>query len=463
MHPTSAARGPAPRLARAVLAACCIAVLALAACGDDGGTTVPENIPPLTLRAGGEQIQLDAFVYCWVDLCVDGFDDPPDFAVPAGEPIEMTFPVDGWTLNGADPVGGVWQLDPLPPGSDGVTATITGDGPEGDAAWSVRLVPDAAQAPPTTTPATTTTAAAQGGAASDAELVAGFAAAVAAGDRTAAELLATPNVIDLLAPWEPRPESGLISDDNGRFVLQVEPEDAVECTVGSGQVQACEYLVPGEPGGDDELASRAFGVEDAFNVIAERVQFAPGESGATVSNAAVRGDRIVYFLAAGAGQSMLIDIQSLEDNAVFDVYAPTGELLEAERTAAAVVLPVDGDYQIVVGGTRGNATFDLFVTIFTPQEIRFDAGTSGTTVTGAAVGGEQAPFILGAATGQTMTVSVQSPTSPMVLAVYAPSGARLASETDSEEIVLPETGNYHILVAAATGDATFELDVAITG
>lgn len=59
---------------------------------------------------------------------------------------------------------------------------------------------------------------------------------------------------------------------------------------------------------------------------------------------------------------MSLRISALEDNAVFDVVAPSGLLLTAESREAVVVLPHTGDYQIIVGGTRGNASYELVVT-----------------------------------------------------------------------------------------------------
>lgn len=65
---------------------------------------------------------------------------------------------------------------------------------------------------------------------------------------------------------------------------------------------------------------------------------------------------------------MSIRIMSLEDNAVFDVVAPPNKLgqrrtLKQEAVTWSNTLPETGDYQIVVGSTRGNASYRLQVTI----------------------------------------------------------------------------------------------------
>ena len=60
---------------------------------------------------------------------------------------------------------------------------------------------------------------------------------------------------------------------------------------------------------------------------------------------------------------MNLKISSLENNAVFDVISPDGKTIKQEATTLREKLPANGDYQIVVGGTRGNATYELTVEI----------------------------------------------------------------------------------------------------
>lgn len=101
----------------------------------------------------------------------------------------------------------------------------------------------------------------------------------------------------------------------------------------------------------------------ADNVRTQTVYFSAGESGTTLSNAVVRGDRDVYLLTAQGGQVMTLNITALEDNAVFDVVDPSGMILATEQTELDLLLPHTGEYQIIVGGTRGNASYDLAIAI----------------------------------------------------------------------------------------------------
>lgn len=94
-----------------------------------------------------------------------------------------------------------------------------------------------------------------------------------------------------------------------------------------------------------------------------RIRFQPGASGATVESAVVRGTRDTFLLAARRSQRMNVSITSLEKNAVFDIKDPNGKILKQEVTNWSGVLPATGDYQIVVGGTRGNASYRLRVSV----------------------------------------------------------------------------------------------------
>ena len=103
--------------------------------------------------------------------------------------------------------------------------------------------------------------------------------------------------------------------------------------------------------------------------VKQKIQFQRGSSSATVKGAVVRGDRDRYYLGAKKGQTMSVKITSEEDNAVFQVYLPgeeealpgAGDGDDAKDWSGD--LPRDAEYVIVVGGTRGNATYTLKVSI----------------------------------------------------------------------------------------------------
>lgn len=113
----------------------------------------------------------------------------------------------------------------------------------------------------------------------------------------------------------------------------------------------------------------------------EPIRFARGASSAEVRGAVVRGERALYSIDAREGQRMSLHIRAVENNAVFQVYAPgarpetrdavleiVGEALPGagegeDATRWTGKLPRSGAYLLVVGATRGNATYTLTVTI----------------------------------------------------------------------------------------------------
>lgn len=94
-----------------------------------------------------------------------------------------------------------------------------------------------------------------------------------------------------------------------------------------------------------------------------RVQFARGTNFAVLQNSVVRGTRDTYLLNARRNQRMTVSITSLENNAIVDIIGPNGRTIQQEMTSWSFILPTTGDYQLVVSGTRGNATYKLRVEI----------------------------------------------------------------------------------------------------
>jgi hypothetical protein len=111
------------------------------------------------------------------------------------------------------------------------------------------------------------------------------------------------------------------------------------------------------------LATCAFAAQKGLT---KRVRFTRGRTTAVLKNSVMRGTVDRYLLGARKGQQIIVHITSVENNAVFDIYTPQGGTLAGEgedSTDWSGTLPQDGDYIIEVGGTRGNATYTLEVTI----------------------------------------------------------------------------------------------------
>lgn len=103
--------------------------------------------------------------------------------------------------------------------------------------------------------------------------------------------------------------------------------------------------------------------------VKKKVRFAKGSSSITIREAVVRGDRDRYYISARAGQTMTVKITSTEKNAVFQIYfhgeeeslPGAGDGDDAMNWSGK--LPIDNEYVIVVGGTRGNANYALTISI----------------------------------------------------------------------------------------------------
>ncbi len=95
----------------------------------------------------------------------------------------------------------------------------------------------------------------------------------------------------------------------------------------------------------------------------QRVNFGKGESSTVLQGAVVRAESKTYLVNAAKDQVMDLDISALEDNAVVQVITPAGEVIGSEIKTMNKTLPETGDYQIIVSGTRGNATYKLNVAV----------------------------------------------------------------------------------------------------
>jgi hypothetical protein len=95
----------------------------------------------------------------------------------------------------------------------------------------------------------------------------------------------------------------------------------------------------------------------------EPISFAKGATSAVAKGSVVRGDRKIYLVNAAKNQSMKISVTALESNAVVDLIGPDGKVIKKEATTVKQVLPATGDYQVIVSGTRGNATYEVKIAI----------------------------------------------------------------------------------------------------
>ena len=94
-----------------------------------------------------------------------------------------------------------------------------------------------------------------------------------------------------------------------------------------------------------------------------RVRFPAGAFGTRIECALVRGETYLFRVGVADGQTLTARVLSAENNAVFSLTAPSGELL-AEGVVGALWSDTDaGSYEIIVGSIRGNAPFALEIDV----------------------------------------------------------------------------------------------------
>ena len=81
------------------------------------------------------------------------------------------------------------------------------------------------------------------------------------------------------------------------------------------------------------------------------------------SNAVISGEADRITVQLGAGQAVDFSLTSLEDNAVFDIIGPGLYFFADEVQSFSTQVPLTGEYQIIVSSNRGNATYDLTITV----------------------------------------------------------------------------------------------------
>jgi hypothetical protein len=111
----------------------------------------------------------------------------------------------------------------------------------------------------------------------------------------------------------------------------------------------------------DEDVELAFD-DPAGYYLVEHLAAELGGTAETREGAIVRGTQdafVVDYKSCCTDDNLYASITSLEDNAVFTIYAPDGQVMLVEATSANLLLEQGGEYWVVVGATRGNASYTV--------------------------------------------------------------------------------------------------------
>ncbi len=203
--------------------------------------------------------------------------------------------------------------------------------------------------------------------------------------------------------------------------------------------------------------------------VTQRIQFAPGETSAIVSNTVRQGTRDTYLLQAQGNQTLSAQLTSTQNSASFQVVAPDGTTLVEETTNWQGELPADGDYQIIVRSPQGDTNYSLTVSITEPQppqgiteRIQFAPGETSATLSNTVARDVSNTYLLRATLNQTLSVNLTSTQNDAVFRVVAPDGTTLVQETTNWQGTLPASGDYRVIVRSQRGGASYTLNVSIT-
>jgi hypothetical protein len=98
----------------------------------------------------------------------------------------------------------------------------------------------------------------------------------------------------------------------------------------------------------------------------QRIQFASGDTSATVTGTANEGVHLRYVFRAHAGQVAHVRITSPTDDANWAITGPSGQPLKrmaSEARSGVVALPTTGDYQLAIGAPRSGTIYRLTLEI----------------------------------------------------------------------------------------------------
>ncbi len=199
-----------------------------------------------------------------------------------------------------------------------------------------------------------------------------------------------------------------------------------------------------------------------------RLSFEPGGTSASVEGSIQAGGTIDYVLNATAGQLMMIDIMSPNQDVSLSIYGAQDKKQLIRLTSgdvnSSVVVPTTQDYILEVMSSGSQASnYSLQVVI--PARITCAPGATSASVQGTVSGGEIVRYLLRAMAGQTMTVAITSPHQDVLLTMWGLTDGqplvRSVSGATSWTGVLPATQDYVIDAVSVGGNTTYTLETTV--
>lgn len=231
-----------------------------------------------------------------------------------------------------------------------------------------------------------------------------------------------------------------------------------------------------------------------------QIAFAPGQTGGTIQQSVLRDEADLYRIDVEANQRYSITLDSIEDNAQFHLFEPSGDSITTENKELSGLFEETGTHEFCIFSSARNATYTLTIdvtnapdeketaapvddvedakdedagtgwddecnnqqTLTTKGEIRFAAGASSATLSSAVLGNESHSYFFDAREGQRLEISLTSVEDNAVFVVYSPSSQLAVQAADVNlDFILQESGDHWVCVYSTARNATYEMILGI--
>lgn len=185
------------------------------------------------------------------------------------------------------------------------------------------------------------------------------------------------------------------------------------------------------------------------------ISMAAGTTAGVVKGAILPGQTTAYTLGAGQSQPMILILDSPNNDVTLGVFEPNGHALLNPANKATHwqgLLPKTEIYTILVTGGTTEENYTLTAKV--AQLVNFASGTSSITLNGATLKGYVVSYSLSANAGQTMTATLNVPSTTAYIDIFGIASGSLLSSTAKSSTwtgILPQTDVYVIEVIPTNG------------